>query len=58
MFQTILWILSVAAFLYVLIDILQNQKKMNQNHKIIWIICALIFNIITAVVYYFVVKKK
>ena len=58
MFGTIFWLLGLAAFLYVLIDILTHQKKMPTTNKVIWIVCAVIFNIITAIVYYFVVKKK
>jgi hypothetical protein len=41
----------------VIYDVFSNQKKMKKEHKIIWTIAAIFFNIITAIVYYFVNKK-
>ena len=51
-------LLALAAAAWVIIDVLKHNKKMSQEHKIIWIIAAIVFNILTAVVYYFVEKKK
>lgn len=58
MFGPIWWILAVAALLYVIIDIATKQKSMQTSTKVIWIVCAVLFSVITAIVYYFVVKKK
>ena len=55
--MTILYIVSIICAIYVLYDVWAVQKSMSGVTKIIWSICALIFNIITAIVYYFVVKK-
>ncbi len=52
------WIISVIAAVWVIVDVLKHQTKMEQNQKIIWIVCAILFTVITAIVYYFVVKQK
>ena len=31
---------------------------MKREHKLLWIVAAVVFNILTAIVYYFVVKRK
>lgn len=54
----ILGILGLIAAVWVIYDVFAVQKKMNQNHKIVWTIAAIFFSIITAIVYYFMVKKK
>lgn len=54
----VLWILGIVCAVWVIYDILTSQKKMKDIEKIIWIIAAVVFSIITAIVYYFVVKKK
>ena len=52
------WILGVLAAVWVIYDVATKQKSMDSTKKLIWIICAVLFNIITAIVYYFMVKKK
>lgn len=51
-------LVGLIAAVWVIYDVLTQQKRMNQTHKIVWIVCAVLFNIITAIVYYFVVKNK
>jgi len=58
MFGMIWWIIGVACAVWVIYDIVTFQKKMKSEHKLLWIIAAVVFNIITAIVYYIVVKKK
>jgi len=55
--STIIWILAVICAVWVIYDVLTNQKKMDVGFKVVWIICAILFSIITAIVYYFVKKK-
>ena len=55
--STILYVIAIICAIYVLYDVWAVQKKMAVVTKLIWSICALIFSIITAIVYYFVVKK-
>ena len=55
---TLLWIVGVICAVWVIYDVVVNQKKMKDLHKLLWILFAIIFSIITAIVYYFVVKSK
>jgi len=55
MFQnTILGIVAVLAAIYVIWDVIVNNKKLSDGMKVLWIVLALLFSIITAIVYYFV----
>lgn len=53
--STIIWILAVICAVWVIVDVL-SKRKMSTGEKIIWIVCAILFSIITAIVYYFVKK--
>jgi prolipoprotein diacylglyceryltransferase len=57
-FNGIMFVIAVICAVWVIYDVVQNQKKMDQTKKIIWIVCAVIFSILTAIVYYFMVKSK
>lgn len=54
----IMWLVGIICAVWVIYDVWTKQKKMKQEHKIIWTIVAVIFSLITAIVYYFIVKKK
>lgn len=56
-FGSIFWIVGIVCAIWVIYEIIVNQKKMDTAEKAIWIICAIIFSIITAIVYYFVKKR-
>lgn len=58
MFGMLFGLIGVLAMVWVIYEIVTKQRSMNSTHKLIWILCAVFFNIITAIVYYFVVKKK
>ena len=53
----IFWIIGLICAIWVIYDVFANQKKMKTGFKILWTICAIIFSIITAIVYYFAIKK-
>ncbi|MDP1694760.1 MAG: PLDc N-terminal domain-containing protein [Candidatus Woesearchaeota archaeon] len=53
-FNTILGIVAVLAAIYVIYDVIINNKKLSDGMKVLWIILALFFSIITAIVYYFI----
>ena len=53
----ILYLLGFIGMIWVIYDVLANQKKMSGGSKVLWIICAILFSLITAIVYYFVKKK-
>ena len=57
-FGSLLGILGILAFVWIIYDIFTNQKSMDNGKKALWIILGLFFSIITAIIYYFVVKKK
>ncbi|WP_258099885.1 PLDc N-terminal domain-containing protein [Marinoscillum pacificum] len=52
------YIIALACAIWVIYDVVAKQSRMSGGSKLLWIIFALIFNIITAIVYYFVVKRK
>ena len=58
MLQTLLYVVGLAALIWVIYDIFTNNKKLSTTSKIIWIVCAVLFSVITAIVYYFVFKNK
>jgi multisubunit Na+/H+ antiporter MnhB subunit len=49
--------IGLVAFLYVLIGVLSN-KKIKPFSKALWIVAGLLFNILTAIFYYFSYEKK
>ena len=51
---------AVALIVAVLViyDVFANQRKMSSEMKILWTVLAIIFSIITGIIYYFVVYKK
>lgn len=57
-FGTIGTILAIACAVWVIYDIVKNHTIKKDTEKVIWIICAVLFSIITAIVYYFVIKNK
>ena len=57
-FGGIFGVIAVICGVLVIYDVFTKQKKMKENEKIIWTVCAILFNVITAIVYYFVVKAK
>ncbi len=58
MFGGVWWLIGVICAVWVIYDIASFQKKMKKEHKLLWIVAAVVFNVLTAIVYYFVVKRK
>ena len=56
--QTLIGIVAVLSAIWVIYDILFNNKRLSTAIKIVWIVCALLFGIITAVIYYFMGRSK
>ncbi len=56
--EAILWVVALVCAIWVIYDVLVNNKGLSAGMKAVWIICALLFSIITAIVYYFVGMKK
>jgi ATP/ADP translocase len=57
-FGTILGIISLIAAIWVIYDVLVNNKNLSDGMKVFWIIFAILFSIITAVIYYFVGRNN
>ncbi len=56
--QNVLSVVAILAAIWVIYDILVHNKKLSTGLKVLWIVCAILFSIITAIVYYFVYKIK
>jgi hypothetical protein len=54
---TIYWLVHIVAAIWVIYDVWANQKRMDPVKKIIWTVCAILFSIITAIIYYFIGRK-
>ena len=54
---SIIGIIAVICAIWVIYDVWTRQKKMSSGNKVIWTVLAIIFSIITAIVYYFSRKK-
>ena len=54
----ILGLVALIAAIWVIYDVLTYHKKFSTEKKVIWIVCAVLFSIITAIIYYLVIKKK
>ena len=54
----IIGIIALICAIWVIYDVLVKNKGLSQVAKIIWIVCAILFSIITAIVYYFIGRKK
>ena len=55
--SNLLYLIGVIAMIWVIYDVWINQKGMDGLSKIIWTVCAIIFSVITAIVYYFMKKR-
>lgn len=55
--MSILYILGIICAVWVIYDVFAVNKKLSNTAKVIWTIAAIIFSIITAIVYYFIEKK-
>ena len=55
--NSIIGIVALICAIWVIYDVWVNQKKMSGGNKVLWTIFALIFSILTAIIYYFTKKK-
>jgi prolipoprotein diacylglyceryltransferase len=51
-------IIALVCAVWVIYDVLAKNKKLSTTAKVIWIVCAVPFSIITAIVYYFIGRRK
>lgn len=58
LFGGLLGLIALICAILVIYEVITKHKHWSDGKKIIWIVCAIIFSIITAIVYYFVEYKK
>ncbi|NCP97622.1 hypothetical protein GW796_01380 [archaeon] len=58
MLETIIGIIGLISAIWVIYDVLTNNKRLSTVKKVIWIICAILFSILTAIIYFLVYKMK
>ena len=54
----ILGIVALICAIWVIYDVLVNNKKLSDGMKVLWIVLAILFSIITAIVYYFIGRNN
>ncbi len=52
------YFLGMAAAIWVVYDLWVKNDRLNDTEKLVWTICAIFFNIITAIVYYITQKRR
>ncbi len=57
-FGTLIGIIALIAAIWVIYDVLVNDRRLSDGMKVLWIICAVVFSIITAVIYYLVGRNS
>ena len=55
--STLIYLLPLAAMIWVIYDVWANNTKLSDGAKIAWTIAALFFSLLTAIIYYFIQKK-
>ncbi|MEK6959782.1 MAG: PLDc N-terminal domain-containing protein [Nanoarchaeota archaeon] len=50
-------LIGLLCAVWVIYDVFAVRKRMATSERIIWTVCAILFSILTAIVYYFVRKK-
>ena len=51
---SIIWIIAIICAIWVIYDVLVNNKRLSDGMKVLWIVFAIFFSIITAIVYYLI----
>jgi hypothetical protein len=57
-FGGLIGLIALVCAILVIYDVLVNNKRLSDTAKVIWIICAVLFSIITAIVYLLIGRKK
>lgn len=57
-FGNLIGIIALICAVWVIYDVLVNNKRLSDVAKVIWIVCAVVFSIITAIVYYLIGRKR
>ncbi|NCB19652.1 MAG: hypothetical protein EOM61_08545 [Bacteroidia bacterium] len=55
--EKLIGLIGIVCAIWVIYEVWANHKSMSVGEKILWTIAAIIFNIITAIVFYFFKKR-
>jgi hypothetical protein len=58
LFGGIIGIIALVCAIWVIYGVLTKNKGLSTTEKVIWIVCAVLFSIITAIVYFLIGRKK
>lgn len=47
-------IIAIIAAIWVIYDVIVNNKRLSDGMKVLWIVLAVLFSIITAIIYYLI----
>jgi len=51
-------IIALIAAIWVIYNVLVNNKGLSDGMKVLWVVCAILFSIITAIIYYLVGRNN
>ena len=51
---SVIWVIAVICAIWVIYDVIVNNKRLSDGMKVFWIILAVLFSIITAIIYFLV----
>ena len=54
----VIGVIAVLAAVWVIYDIIVNNKRLSDGMKVLWAVCAVLFSIITAVIYFLVGRNN
>ena len=57
-FGTLLGIVAILCAVWVIYDVLTNNKRLSDGMKVLWVICAVFFSILTALIYFIVGRNN
>ena len=56
--RTLVFLLSLAAAVWVIYEVWDKNKRLTTTHKILWTVSAILFSVLTAVAYYLLEKRR
>jgi len=54
----IIWLAGIICAVWVIYDVWSKNSRLNDTNKIIWTVFAILFSILTAIVYYLTQKMN
>jgi hypothetical protein len=57
-FGTLIGIVALICAIWVIYDVLANNNRLSDGMKVLWIVLAILFSIITAIIYYLVGRNS